>query len=303
MDLADKLMAVFTPGEKVVAGLDGYLFSSLAAWAARQAGAHVEGVKLLLREGEDSCMAESAAEQIGINLKTVDCRGFFGEDVLSVYFAAIKAGQPIPACAICTGRARTAYLFRELMSCGASRFVTGDVARIERWNDGYAVYRAKNSGDTSSNLALVNPLTLPHMITPLGEAAHISDLLKLAEKIGFDMSKDKFVPCFWGFGVSRNSYQKDGEIIKEDEIIAAPLVGGLDKRNIRLRDTVFRKDEPPVSKVSMVIAGRRKKNAALLEIFFENKAALFAETPVFVVKGDLAAIYSGDRLIGGGIVD
>jgi tRNA U34 2-thiouridine synthase MnmA/TrmU len=302
MDLADKLMAVFIPGEKVVAGLDGFLFSSLAAWAARQAGACVEGVNLLLCDRDRSLgMAEKAAEQIGINLKTADCCGFFGDDVLSVYFSAVKAGRAVSACAICAGRGRTAYLFRELTRCGASRFVTGDMARIERWKDGCAVYRAKNGGDASRSLALVNPLTLPHMITPLGEAAHISDLLKLAEKIGLNMPKEKESPCFLNGGINLNFYLENEEVLKEPSALSNKEE--LFKRNIRLMETVFRKDEPPVSKVSVVIGGRRKKNAALLEIFFENKAALFTETPVYAVKGELAAIYDGDRLIGGGIID
>jgi tRNA U34 2-thiouridine synthase MnmA/TrmU len=301
MDLADKLMAAFIPGEKVVAGLDGYLFSSLAAWAARQAGACVDGVNLLLCERDRSLgMAEKAAEQIGISLKTADCCGFFGDDVLSVYFSAVKSGRAVPACAICAGRGRTAYLFRELMRCGASRFVTGDMARIAGWKDGYAVYRAKNGGDASRSLALVNPLTLPHMITPLGEAAHISDLLKLAEKIGLNIPKEKDAPCFLNGEISRNFYLENGEALKEQ---SAALSNKELKRNIRLMDTVFRKDEPPVSKVSVVIGGRRKKSSALLEIFFEDKAALFTETPVFAVKGELAAIYDGDRVIGGGIID
>jgi hypothetical protein len=39
-----------------------------------------------------------------------------------------------------------------------------------------------------------------------------------------------------------------------------------------------------------------------LEIFFGNTAALLTDNPVLSSPGEIAAVYSGERLVGGGIV-
>ncbi|MDR2104860.1 MAG: hypothetical protein LBP51_03790 [Deferribacteraceae bacterium] len=337
--LETRLFSCFTPGSKVIAGLDGGLFSTLAAWAANQAGAVVEGVALRLYE-EELTSAQKAADRLGINLTVADYRAFFGEDVLSSYFSALKDGLALSSCAFCANRGRIAYLFNELMKLGGEKIVVGDIARIARWKDSYAVYRAKSGADASRNLALANPLTIPYLIMPLGEAESIDELSTLAKKLGFEMEPEREKPCFLNgktYPIFPFESGVKGELIYRGEVLgvhsgvytlqlgARAAVDGdyyishidaltgvvqlskkeeLYKRALRLINTTFRKDEPPISKVSILVGKRYKKTPALLEIFFGGKAALMCKSPLFSpMRGEIAAIYSGERLIGGGVID
>jgi tRNA U34 2-thiouridine synthase MnmA/TrmU len=339
--LETRLFSCFTSGEKVIAGIDGNLFSTLAAWAAKESGAIVEGVALRLYEEyeEELISAERAAKHLGINLTVADYRGFFGEDVLSTYFSALKEGRALSACAFCANRGRIAYLFNELMKQNARKLVTGDIARVAPWKDGYAVYKAKSGADSSRNLALANPLTIPYILMPLGEAESLEELSALAKRLGFKMEEEKEKPCFLN-GKAYPIYPFEsgvkGVFIYKGETLGAhggvytlqlgataPLEGEyyisrintltgdvevskkeeLYKRNLRLSNTTFRKDEPPVSKVTLIVGKRYKKTRAFLEIFFGGEASLLTEAPVFFpMQGEIAAIYSGERLIGGGVI-
>jgi tRNA U34 2-thiouridine synthase MnmA/TrmU len=285
---ADRLISYFTSGEKVIAGITGDPYSAVAAWAAKEAGVLTEGVTLLLY-GELRA-AEKTANLLGINWRVADYRGFFGEDVLSAHISALKDGRVSSPCVFCANRGRIPYLFREIAQTGAQKFVTGDLARIVPWKDGFAVYKAGSGRDTSRNLALTDPFFLSHMLTPLGEIESSKEILKLAGKLGFDMGTERVKPCFPidGYYASRPD-MVNGDIMPKDY-------------KLRLTDTVFRKDEPPVSKVTVTLAGCYKHTPALLEIFFGNTAALLTDKSVFFKAGEAAAIYSGERLVGGGIV-
>jgi tRNA U34 2-thiouridine synthase MnmA/TrmU len=288
-DTADRLISYFTAGEKVMAGIAGDPYSAVAAWAAKEAGVLAEGVTLLLcGETAELRAAEDAANRLGIDWRVADYRGFFGEDVLSAHISALKGGRASSPCAFCANRGRIPYLFRELARTGAQKFVTGDLARIAPWKDGFAVYKAGSGRDTSRNLALADPFFLSYMSAPLGEIESSDEILKLAGRLGIDTEGQRVRPCFPVIdGIPRTDMPGKKE-----------LYG----RKLKLTDTVFRKDEPPISKVTVALAGRYKHTPALLEIFFGNTAALLTDKPVLSSPGEVAAVYSGKRLVGGGIV-
>jgi tRNA U34 2-thiouridine synthase MnmA/TrmU len=288
-DTADRLISCFTAGEKVIAGITGDPYSAVAAWAAKEAGVLTEGVTLLLcGEPAELRAAEGAANRLGIDWRVADYRGFFGEDVLSAHISALKNGRTSSPCVFCANRGRIPYLFRELERTGAQKFVTGDLARIARLKDGFAVYKAGSGRDTSRNLALTDPFFLSYMLAPLGEVESSKEILKLAGKLGIDTGTERVRPCF--------------PVIDGISHVDMPEKKELYGRKLKLTDTVFRKDEPPMSKVTVTLAGRYKYTPALLEIFFGNTAALLTDKPVSFKAGEAASVYSGERLIGGGIV-
>jgi tRNA U34 2-thiouridine synthase MnmA/TrmU len=295
-DPADKLTACFTSGKKVLAGLTGDIFSALSAWAAKQAGAVVEGVTLRLTDGDDALIskAEKTANQLKINWSVSDYRKFFGEDVLSGYIGALKSGIACSPCALCNGKGKTAYLFAEMQRVSAENFVTGDIARIAAWKEGRAVFKAKNSLDDSGAFTFTDPFHLSFMITPLGEAESRRDIENLAKRAGLTGEPERRKkPCFLNSGLTEN-------ILKS---IPYKKERANKARIIRLRDTVFRHDEPPVSRVTVALS-RYKRVGALLEIFFGNSASLLTDIECPIPPGGEAlALYCGDRLIGGGIVD
>jgi tRNA-specific 2-thiouridylase len=75
-------------------------------------------------------------------------------------------------------------------------------------------------------------------------------------------------------------------------------------RGVRLRETVFDKNEPVLKRASAKLRHKMHEAPCMLEIQQANRAVILFDEPQFApAPGQVTTIYDGDRVIGGGTVD
>ncbi len=204
IDIKDKIVQAFTPGANVLVAMSGGVDSSIAAWAAKEAGCKVTGVTLWLYDmppGSEPFWkdAEKVAAQLGIEWHLADYRHHFNEDIISHYISTYKKGETPNPCCICNRIGKTKYLFDEMQRSAASRIVTGHYTNLMDYNGRKVIVRsAAKDKEQSYYLCLMDPFHIQLMLYPLACVKDKEDVRSLASELGLPVAlkRDSYEACF-----------------------------------------------------------------------------------------------------------
>jgi tRNA-specific 2-thiouridylase len=199
MNIKDQIINSFEGMKSVIVAMSGGVDSSVAAWAAKQAGCKVTGVTLQLYDsGESAEDARRVADMLGIDWILADYRNYFGEDVLSPYIATYKKGLTPNPCCICNRVGKTKYLFDMMQKAGAEHIVTGHYARLAMHKGAKYIYTSySDEKDQSYYLSLMDPFHIQFMHYPLS-VVEKTDVRALAAELSIPVAdkRDSYEACF-----------------------------------------------------------------------------------------------------------
>jgi len=184
---------------RVVVAMSGGVDSSVAAWLLRRQGHEVLGVFIQHGQGpSDPAGAEAAAEELGIELRVLECRAEF-DRIVQYFIDEYTAGRTPNPCVVCNAQIKFGRLLEYADELGAEFLATGHYARLLKLAEGgIALCRAADeSKDQAYVLFGIERRLLPRLMFPLGEHTK-QEVRQLAEQIGlqaFDRPESQEI-CF-----------------------------------------------------------------------------------------------------------
>lgn len=182
--------------EKLLIAMSGGVDSSVAAWAAHQAGAVCGGITLRLWDnGTDSQIsdAKAVADRLGMEFHALDAREEFNLRVVEYFIRCYEAGLTPNPCVRCNKHLKFSFLLDKALELGYDAIATGHYARIRRdeTTGRYLLYKALDEKkDQSYFLACLDQHQLAHSRFPLGELTK-EQVRQIALDQGFINAKKK----------------------------------------------------------------------------------------------------------------
>ena len=178
--------------------MSGGVDSTYSALKLIREGHEVEGCVLVMHEYTDVDAAKRGAQELGIPLRVVDCRGDFDRAV-KPYFVNeyLKARTPNP-CIVCNPEVKFKQLCRIAREEGFDAVATGHYARVINKGGHYAVAVAADaSKDQSYMLARLPEDVLSMLVLPLADEIK-TDVRADASKsaLSSSASRDSQEICF-----------------------------------------------------------------------------------------------------------
>jgi len=207
---------------KVVIGMSGGVYSSVAAYLLKEEGYDVIGVTMQIWQDEDNdiieenggCCGLSAvydarrvADALSIPYYVMNFKQEFKKNVMEYFIEEYLRGRTPNPCIACNRYVKWESLLRRSLEIGADYIATGHYARIEQLANGRYALRKSQTAAKDQTYALYN-LTqeqLAHTLMPVG-AYEKDEIRALAQKIGLSVAHkpDSQEICF----VPDNDYAK-----------------------------------------------------------------------------------------------
>jgi tRNA-specific 2-thiouridylase len=195
-------------GERVIVGLSGGVDSAVAALLLRGAGYDVQGLFMSNWEEDDGyCTtardyqdARSVARELGIVLHRVNFADQYREQVFAHFLAEYRAGRTPNPDVLCNREIKFGLCLDYALRLGARLFATGHYARRVEFEDGPALYQARDRGkDQSYFLHAVARERYARVLFPLGELLK-EQVRELAREAGLPVhdKPDSTGICFIG---------------------------------------------------------------------------------------------------------
>ena len=194
--------------KKIFVAMSGGVDSSLTAALLLERGFEVEGVTMLLEDGnfhERSCCnsrevedAAIIAEKLGIKHHVIDLRDDFRKAVVNYFVAEYLNGRTPNPCVRCNRAIKFGRLFDFAMSLGADFLATGHYARIIFEDGRFKLKQALDvKKDQSYVLYNLTAEKLSRIILPLGEFSK-NDTRRLAAQMNLTVANkpDSQEICF-----------------------------------------------------------------------------------------------------------
>lgn len=202
----------------IAVAISGGVDSLVAAYLLQKQGHHVIGVHFISGYEKNhnqsiSVMEENAstfppeqtqglamiADRLGIELKYIDCRQQFQDEVIEYFIAAYRDGRTPNPCLVCNPAIKFGALLRASKSLGATKLATGHYARIRNKarNNIHLLKGIDISKDQSYFLSFLKPSQLAEACFPLGEMKK-TDVKRLAVTEGLSPAfrKESQDVCF-----------------------------------------------------------------------------------------------------------
>ena len=158
--------------KRVIVGLSGGLDSTYTAMRYRDLGYDVVGVYLQMSDGDDSSMAKTAADQLGIPLYCVDARADFERYVKQYLVTSYAHGRTPNPCVMCNRYVKIAKLCEVAQEQGIDLVSTGHYAHIccDETTGRYYVKAAEDKKkDQSYVLWQLTQKMLSRLTTPMAD--------------------------------------------------------------------------------------------------------------------------------------
>jgi tRNA-specific 2-thiouridylase len=179
------------------AAMSGGVDSTVAAALARESGARVVGITLILRDcdGSGGCGSDDreqvtrVAAQLGIEHHFLDLRGEFREKVLEYSWNEYRAGHTPNPCAFCNFHLKFGLLAEHARRLGADAMLTGHYAVLDP-KKGELRHAVDTGKDQVYFLALLRREQLQFCRMPLGNLTKDEVRLKAAA-LGLENARKK----------------------------------------------------------------------------------------------------------------
>jgi len=214
---------------KILVGLSGGLDSTYTVKTLLDAGHTVEGAVLVFSEHTDVEKARISALELGIPLRTVDCRKQFSDSVIANFISEYTRGRTPNPCAVCNRSCKIEMLYNECLRGGFDAFATGHYCKVVSENGRFFVQRAKDlKKDQSYMLYALTQKQLSKLITPLSDILK-SEVREKSAELNLSSSNDPesmdicFIPNgkYADFLESRGATSKSGNFVTPDGNIIA----------------------------------------------------------------------------------
>ena len=181
--------------------MSGGVDSSVAAYLTKKMGYDCIGVTMKLATGLGSDLpccntrdiedAAKVADKLGIPFEVVDYGESFSRNVIHPFIDSYLAGQTPNPCILCNKCMKFAELYRYGKERGCDYIVTGHYVRIIRSEEGFHLFKGKDSSkDQSYVLYFLTPEQLSHTLFPLGDYSK-DEIRNIARELGFANSEKK----------------------------------------------------------------------------------------------------------------
>lgn len=174
-------MASNNKKKKVLVALSGGVDSAVAAKMLVNEGYQVTGVFLHFWKDDSQPMAankccslealndaKKVANQIGIELYTLDFRSAFKLAVVDDFLSQYQKGKTPNPCVLCNKKVKIGKLLQYALSMGFDYVATGHYLKIKKVGRSYKLYRAKDKNkDQSYFLYTFEQQQLAHLLFPL----------------------------------------------------------------------------------------------------------------------------------------
>ena len=173
---------------KVAVALSGGVDSAVAALLLKQAGHDLVGVHMRLwNSPEFDSQAERAQRicgSLGIPYHGVDLQSQFESRVVDYFCREYQQGRTPNPCVACNQHIKFGFLLDRALALGADYLATGHYARVEHSDDGYRLFRAKDTNkDQSYFLYTLTQERLARVLFPLGKHSR-DDVKQMAKQAG-----------------------------------------------------------------------------------------------------------------------
>ncbi len=186
---------------KAAIGLSGGVDSAVAAYLLKQQGYEVTGVILRLKPGSaaDSDIADAAAiaEKLGIELKILDRREAFEQNVITPFISEYLNGRTPNPCIECNKEIKFGVMLDYALEIGCDCIATGHYAKTEKQGGRYLLRRSQSAKDQSYFLFRLTQEQLSKTLFPL-EGLTKDEIREIALKAELPVAKkgDSQEICF-----------------------------------------------------------------------------------------------------------
>ena len=157
--------------KKIAIGLSGGVDSAAAAYLLLEKGYDVTGIIMRLKPESladaDISDAQKIADKLGIELRVLDRREFFKDNVINPFVSEyLNARTPNP-CVECNSIIKFGAMLDYALEIGCNGIATGHYAKIEECNGRYLLKKSQSPKDQSYFLFRLTQHQLSHTVFPL----------------------------------------------------------------------------------------------------------------------------------------
>lgn len=157
--------------KKIAIGLSGGVDSAAAAYLLLEKGYDVTGIIMRLKPESladaDISDAQKIADKLGIELRVLDRREFFKDNVINPFVSEyLNARTPNP-CVECNSIIKFGAMLDYALEIGCDGIATGHYAKIEEKNGRYMLKKSQSPKDQSYFLFRLTQHQLSHTVFPL----------------------------------------------------------------------------------------------------------------------------------------
>lgn len=185
--------------QSIAIAVSGGIDSLVAAYLLKQEGHNVFGIHFITgherqtprkNNAHPSRVTSQIADQLGIEVKLIDCSIEFKKKVIDYFTQTYQAGKTPNPCMVCNPSIKFGTVLDYSRKFGATSLATGHYARISKDHTGrFHLYRGiDEKKDQSYFLALLNQQQLARACFPLGRMTK-PDVVKLAAEKGLEAVK------------------------------------------------------------------------------------------------------------------